>query len=79
MLLRRKVDVYSWVRSDRHDQWVSEWAAVQERQARQRLRLRCEAIRRRINATTDGLLAVEASDDLEVHPTRHRRNALWLY
>ncbi|TYB56229.1 hypothetical protein FXF51_44250 [Nonomuraea sp. PA05] len=79
MSLRRKVDVYSWARADPRDQSVSEWADIEERQARQRLRLRLEAIRRRINATTDGPLAVEAIDDLEVHPARHRRNAIWQY
>ncbi|GAA2216571.1 hypothetical protein GCM10009850_120410 [Nonomuraea monospora] len=78
-LLRRKVDVYSRARSDPRDQSVSEQAGIEERQARQRLRLRLDAIRRRINATTGGLLQAETSDDLEVHPARHRRNAIWLY
>jgi hypothetical protein len=77
--LRRRVDVYSWARSDPRDQSVSEWADIEERQARQRLRLRLEAIRQRVNATTDGPPAVEAIDDLEVHPARHRRNAIWQY
>ncbi|MGA4992837.1 hypothetical protein ACWCOT_44520 [Nonomuraea bangladeshensis] len=77
--LRRQVVVYSWARSDPRDRSVSEWAHIEERRARQRLRLRLEAIRRRINATTGGPLAVEAIDDLEVHPARHRRNAIWLY
>ncbi|MFI0422316.1 hypothetical protein [Spongiactinospora sp. 9N601] len=79
MSLRHKVDVYSWARSDPRDQSVSEWADIEERRARQRLRLRLEAIRQRVNATTDGSRAVEAIDDLEVHPARHRRNAIWLY
>ncbi|WP_146103479.1 hypothetical protein [Nonomuraea solani] len=26
-----------------------------------------------------GRLAVEAIDDLEVHPARHRRNVIWQY
>ncbi|MEV6036462.1 hypothetical protein AB0L65_35275 [Nonomuraea sp. NPDC052116] len=71
-LVRRRVDVYSWARADRRDRSVAEWAKVEERRARQRLRLRLEAIRQRANAT-------EAVDDLEVRPARHRRNAIWLY
>ena len=77
--LRRKVDVYSRARAAPRDQSVSEWAGIEERQARQRLRLRLEAIRQRVNATTDGPLAVDAFDDLEVHPARHRRNVIWQY
>ncbi|MEU7746689.1 hypothetical protein [Nonomuraea sp. NPDC049158] len=76
MSLCHKVDVYSWARADPRDQSVSEWAGIEERQARQRLRLRLEAIRQRINATTDGCLAI---DDLEIHPARHRHNAIWQY
>ncbi|GAA4942967.1 hypothetical protein HD597_001019 [Nonomuraea thailandensis] len=79
MLLRRKVDVYSWARSNPRDRSVSEWAEIEERRARQSLRLRLEAIRRRANATADGSSASEAIDDLEVHPARHRRNAIWQY
>ncbi|MFI7226083.1 hypothetical protein ACIBO5_22935 [Nonomuraea angiospora] len=70
--VRRRVDVYSWARADRRDRWVAQWAKIEERRARRRLRLRLEAIRQRANAA-------EAVDDLEVHPARHRRNALWLY
>ncbi|MEV4357219.1 hypothetical protein ACWEPL_08950 [Nonomuraea sp. NPDC004186] len=51
---------------------MAEWAKIEERRARQRLRLQLEAIRQSANAT-------EAVDDLEVHPARHRRNAIWLY
>ncbi|MEU6720106.1 hypothetical protein ABZ897_52350 [Nonomuraea sp. NPDC046802] len=59
---------------------MSQWAKTEERQARQRLRLTLDAIRRRVNVVTfDGRLAVEAADDLEPHPARHRRGALWLY
>jgi hypothetical protein len=79
MSLRHKVDVYSWARADPRDRSVSEWADLEERQERQRLRLRLEAIRQRINATTGGPLVIEGIDDLEVHPARHRRNAIWLY
>ncbi|MBE1582497.1 hypothetical protein ACFPOI_25450 [Nonomuraea angiospora] len=70
--VRRRIDVYSWARADRRDRWVAQWAMIEERRARRRLRLRLEAIRQRANAA-------EAVDDLEVHPARHRRNALWLY
>ncbi|MCG5219336.1 hypothetical protein [Streptosporangium sp. KLBMP 9127] len=77
--VHRKVDVYSWARADPRDRSVSQWARHQERQARQRLRLTLEAIRRSVGATIDGRLAVEAADDLEVHPARHRRDAIWLY
>ncbi|MET7336787.1 hypothetical protein [Nonomuraea sp. NPDC005650] len=70
--VRHRADVYSWARADLRDRWVAQWARNEERQARRRLRLRLEAIRRTANAA-------EPVDDLEVHPARHRRNALWLY
>ncbi|WP_043614614.1 hypothetical protein [Nonomuraea candida] len=78
-LLRHKVEVYSWARSDPRDRSVSEWADIEERRARQRLRLRLGAVRRTVNAPTDGPRAAEAIDDLDVLPARHRRNAIWLY
>ncbi|WP_441125966.1 hypothetical protein [Nonomuraea sp. H19] len=77
--VHHKVDVYSWARADPRDRSVSQWADTQERQARQRLRLALEAIRQRANATVGGRLAVEAIDELEVHPARHRHNAIWQY
>ncbi|MEV4020422.1 hypothetical protein AB0J35_59085 [Nonomuraea angiospora] len=70
--VRRRIDVYSWARADRRDRSVAQWAKIEERQARRRLRLQLEAIRQRARAA-------EAVDDLEVHPARHRRNAIWLY
>ncbi|MGW0197290.1 hypothetical protein [Nonomuraea sp. NPDC003201] len=51
---------------------MAQWAKIEERRTRRRLRLQLEAIRQRANAA-------EAVDDLEVHPARHRRNAIWLY
>ncbi|WP_219466692.1 hypothetical protein [Nonomuraea rhizosphaerae] len=76
--IRRTVAVYMWARVNSRDRWVSRWAAGEERQARQRLRLTLGTIRQRVNATAAGRLALEAADDVDVVPARHRRNGLWL-
>ncbi|NUW35825.1 hypothetical protein HTZ77_31050 [Nonomuraea sp. SMC257] len=77
--VRRRVDVYSWARAEPRDRWVSWAAGIEEGRARGRLRLGLEAVRRAVNATVGGRLAVGAADDLDVAPARHRRAAVWQY
>ncbi|NRQ40043.1 hypothetical protein HII36_50705 [Nonomuraea sp. NN258] len=77
-LVRRRVAVYDWARADRRDRWVARRAAVEERRARQRLRLRLEAIRRTANTVDTSAMPPDAGDDFDVTPARHRRNAVWL-
>ncbi|GIH24461.1 hypothetical protein Aph01nite_27710 [Acrocarpospora phusangensis] len=77
-LVRRKTVVYSWARADPHDRSVSRWANIEESQTRQRLRRLISAIRQTVNATAGGASAIEAADDLDVPPARHRRGAVWL-
>ncbi|GAA3167678.1 hypothetical protein [Nonomuraea roseoviolacea] len=78
-VVRSRAAVYSWARADLRDRWVSRQAGIEEGRARGRLRLELETIRRAVNATTGGRLAVEAAEELDVAPARHRRGAVWLY
>ncbi|MGW5849079.1 hypothetical protein ACWFQ8_14195 [Streptomyces sp. NPDC055254] len=73
--VRRTVDVYSYPRH-RGDRFVSAWSTVEERRARQRLRRRVGVVLGLVNSA--GGLALDAADDVDVPPARHRRGALWL-
>jgi hypothetical protein len=64
--VRRKAAVYSFARSDLHDREISEWARVQERRARQRLRLEIRAVLQSL------------AFDTELTPARHRRDGIWM-
>ncbi|WP_248502513.1 hypothetical protein [Streptomyces sp. D2-8] len=75
-MVRRTVDVYSFARHQR-DPSVAQWAATEERRARQRLRTRTGTLLRLVN-TTAGALALDAADTVDIPPARHRRGALWL-
>lgn len=74
--LLRAVDLYSWPRF-RQDRSVAQWSARDERRARQRLRARMRTLTRLVNGA-GGTIARTAPDTVDVPPTRHRRDALWL-
>ncbi|MGW7255102.1 hypothetical protein [Streptomyces sp. NPDC054834] len=74
--VRRKVDFYSFARHG-HDRSVARWSAIEERRARQRLRAQVGALLRLVNSSADEL-ALDATDSVDVPPTRHRRGSLWL-
>ncbi|MCX4866883.1 MULTISPECIES: hypothetical protein [unclassified Streptomyces] len=74
--VRRRVDACCSPRRNR-DRGASRASALAERRARQRLRARKGAIRRRVN-TPAGELALEAMDAIDVPPPNHRHSELWL-
>ncbi|MEU4465963.1 hypothetical protein AB0G20_19965 [Streptomyces sp. NPDC024017] len=74
-MVRRTVDVYSFARHQ-WDPSVAQWAATEERRARQRLRTQVGTLLRLVN-TTAGELALDAADTVDIPPARHRRDALW--
>ncbi|WP_369193964.1 hypothetical protein [Streptomyces djakartensis] len=70
------MEIHSFPRY-RRDGSVAEWAAQEERRARQRLRARAGMLLRLVN-TASGHLALDAADSVDVPPARHRRGALGL-
>ncbi|MFD9934357.1 hypothetical protein ACFWZ6_14635 [Streptomyces massasporeus] len=70
------MDVYSFARYQR-DASVAQWSAVEERRARQRLRIQVGTLLGLVN-TTAGELALDAADTVDIPPARHRRGSLWL-
>lgn len=74
--VRRAVAVYSFPRFSR-DPFVAEWATVEERRARQRLRAEARAALRTVN-TSGGTLDLDAADAVDIPPARHRHSARWL-
>lgn len=75
--IRHAARIYSIARVDPRSRSVSQEASWEEHQARQRLRLSAEMIRKAANATAGGSSVPEAVEGLEVPPASHRRNAVW--
>ncbi len=75
-MVRRTVDVYSFARHQ-GDRSVAEWSAVDERRARQGLRAQVGTLLRLVNSSAKEL-ALDAVDEVEISPARHRRSSLWL-
>jgi hypothetical protein len=75
--IRRKVRVYRFARERIQNRSIAPAAALDERRARQRLRISISAVRALVNATAEGRLAIEAAEEVDIPPARHRRNELW--
>ncbi|OKJ64759.1 hypothetical protein AMK27_02405 [Streptomyces sp. CB02009] len=73
--IRRTVALYDWPRFQQ-DRTVAHWAAMEERRARTRLRIRTGLLLRLVNLP-GGTLDPGAADTVDVPPARHRRCGLW--